>query len=411
MRQFLVVILSLCGYTSSVVAEQPLEADVRYFDIRIPALQVPTKRTHYVCQKIKVPDADTFHAIAFEPLISNHDVMHHMLLFGCDFDVQDTAPHECSGADAQCSSWLAQWTIGVEGKTYTPDNAGVRFGKHSYSYMSLQIHWNNERSAANLTDNSGFRIYYTTKLRQYDVGNVQIGQQDLDIPPHTIHNESGGCSGTCTAAMLPHPIYLTRTYIHMHYLGVNGLLEVYRDGKFLKRVAYDKEYDYKISPIHTHDPPIEIRPGDEVRLTCTFDSLTGDRNRNQSLYFGEGSNAEMCYAFVTYFPNVQNFDQCLQFDEFDMNCIDPNKPYMGGCDFRKFRQDLKSYLQDIQTNCPTIPGPSICHQQCGRSVGQLLNQPCLQGRLGSNTRRTILSQTPIWTDVSRIVDHFTETCN
>ncbi|XP_033730292.1 dopamine beta-hydroxylase-like isoform X1 [Pecten maximus] len=406
------VMLVWCGQTPHAVCEQTLEADIKFFDIRIPMLEVPTKKTHYVCQKFKVPDTDTFHAVAFEPLISNLDVMHHMLLFGCAYDVQDMDPHECSGADAQCSSWLAQWTMGVDGKIYTPHNAGVRFGKDSYGYMSLQIHWNNEMSAANLTDNSGMRVYYTNRLRQYDVGNVQIGQQDLDIPPHTIHNESGGCSGTCTAAMLPHPVYLTRTYIHMHYLGIHGLLEVYRNGRFLKRVAYDAEYDYKNSPIHVHDPPIEIRPGDELRLTCTFDSLTGARKRNHSLYFGEGSDAEMCYAFVTYFPNVPNFDQCLQFDEYDMNCMDQTKPFMGGCEFRKFQEDLQSHLiEDIKTNCSTTQDQFPCDRQCATSVTQLSNQPCLQGRLGSYSKRTILSRMPGWTDISHVVDHFTEMCN
>ncbi|OWF56201.1 Dopamine beta-hydroxylase [Mizuhopecten yessoensis] len=402
--------LVLCCHIGTVVCEQPLEEDLKHFDIRIPTLDVPTKRTHYVCQKFKVPDTDTFHAVAFEPLISNHHVVHHMLLFGCDFDVQDTAPHDCSAADGQCRSWLAQWTIGVDGKIYTPDNAGVRFGKHSYKYMSLQIHWNNEQFAENLTDNSGMRIYYTSKLRHYDVGNVQIGQQDLDIPPNTVHNESGGCSGTCTGAMLPYPVYLTRTYIHMHHLGIKGHLEVYRDGRFSKKVAYDMDYDYKHSPIHEHDPPIEIRPGDEIRLTCTFDSLTGDRKRNHSLYFGEGSDAEMCYAFVTYFPNVPYFDQCIQFDEYDINCVEPGKPFMGGCNFGKFQQDLQSHLlEDITTKCQNKL--ALCSQECRTSVTHLLDHPCLQGRLGSYSKRTILSQMPAWTDTSQVVTRFTEACN
>ncbi|XP_060069273.1 dopamine beta-hydroxylase-like [Ylistrum balloti] len=406
----LTLMLMWCGQISTVFCDQSLEEGIKYFDVRIPMLDVPAKRTHYVCQKFKVPDTDTFHAVAFEPLISNRHVMHHMLLFGCDFDVEDTAPHECSAADGQCSSWLAQWTMGVEGKIYTPENAGVRFGKHSYRYMSLQIHWNNDLSAANFTDNSGMRIFYTTKLRQYDVGNVQIGQQYLEIPPHSIHNESGGCSGTCTTSMLPHPVYLTRTYIHMHYLGIRGLLEIYRDGKVSKRVAYDEEYDYRNSPIHVHDPPIEVKPGDEIRLTCTFDSLTGARQRNHSLYFGEGSDAEMCYAFVTYFPNVQYFDQCLQIDQYDINCIDPERPFMGGCNLGKFQQDLQSHiLEDIQTNCTSTLSP--CIPECRTSVTQLLDQPCLQGRLGSYTNRTILSQMAAWNDTTHILNHFIKTCD
>ena len=64
------------------------------------------------------------------------------------------------------------------------------------------------------------RVYYTQNLRKYDSGNVQIGQNDLEILPGSTNiDQSGGCSSFCTQHILPHPIYITRTYQHMHYLG------------------------------------------------------------------------------------------------------------------------------------------------------------------------------------------------
>lgn len=127
----------------------------------------------------------------------------------------------------------------------------------------MQVHWNNKNLAANITgnwrilnsewlshfqiaqvldiedilefllilclpisnlydivlkDDSGFRIYYTTRLRQHDLGNVQIGQNQIAIQPLSETTIKGSCSSGCTR-MFPHSIYLTRTYIHMHYLG------------------------------------------------------------------------------------------------------------------------------------------------------------------------------------------------
>lgn len=29
------------------------------------------------------------------------------------------------------------------------------------------------------------------------------------------------------------------------------------------------------------------------------------------------SQGEMCYAFVSYFPKTQDFDQCVQMDKYD----------------------------------------------------------------------------------------------
>lgn len=33
-------------------------------------------------------------------------------------------------------------------------------------------------------DSSGFKLYYTSKLRPYDLGDLVIGQVHLELPPH-----------------------------------------------------------------------------------------------------------------------------------------------------------------------------------------------------------------------------------
>lgn len=71
-----------------------------------------------------------------------------------------------------------------------------------------------------IVDSTGIRIYYSPILRKYELGNVQIGQSDIEIPASSVRNEvSGGCSNYCTSKLFTKPFYLTRTYIHMHTLG------------------------------------------------------------------------------------------------------------------------------------------------------------------------------------------------
>ena len=36
----------------------------------------------------QVPDNETYHAVSFEPLIGNKDAVHHILVFGCDFQME-----------------------------------------------------------------------------------------------------------------------------------------------------------------------------------------------------------------------------------------------------------------------------------------------------------------------------------
>lgn len=94
--------------------------------------------------------------------------------------------------------------------------------------------------------------------------------------------------------------------------------------------------------------------GDEIKLSCWFTSSGGDRERNRTIYWGEGVEVrvdtsmcvcviitsqlsydevlmqynyrvhllsywqgEMCYAFVSYFPKADGFDQCVQYADYD----------------------------------------------------------------------------------------------
>ena len=64
-----------------------------------------------------------------------------------------------------------------------PWQAGIRFGKTSYKYAQLQVHWTNEGKATDWYDSSGLRLFYTPKLRQYDLGTIITGQVHLELPP------------------------------------------------------------------------------------------------------------------------------------------------------------------------------------------------------------------------------------
>ena len=61
--------------------------------------------------------------------------------------------------------------------------AGYRFGKTVYQYVQLQVHWTNDAKATDWYDSSGIKLYYTPKLRQYDLGTLSTGQLHLELPP------------------------------------------------------------------------------------------------------------------------------------------------------------------------------------------------------------------------------------
>lgn len=67
--------------------------------------------------------------------------------------------------------------------------------------------------------------------------------------------------------------------------------------------------------ISSFDVPVVVRPGDELRTTCTFNSEGVDK----STFFGKGSHDEMCFVFAKYYPKQKaRIQQCLSFKELSM---------------------------------------------------------------------------------------------
>lgn len=81
-----------------------------------------------------------------------------------------------------------------------------------------------------VSDSSGMRLHVTSNLRPNDIGNIQIGQNDIDIPGETDEIlVSGTCPAKCTGLMLPKPIYITNVYLHMHGLGKLSLFHLFTE--------------------------------------------------------------------------------------------------------------------------------------------------------------------------------------
>ena len=50
--------------------------------------------------------------------------------------------------------------------------------------------------------------------------------------------------------------------------------------------------------VFSYDEPIVIQPGDDIQTTCVYRS----EDRTEMVYFGDGTQEEMCFAFLLYYP-------------------------------------------------------------------------------------------------------------
>jgi len=317
-------------------------------DIRVEAFNIPAKETTYWCKLFKLPhkfESRKFHITKYEAVIGqgNDHIVHHMELFNCaNLDpLQTKELHdlyenggwagECSGqsrprASDPCKRVIMAWAMGAQPLEY-PQQVGQLIGGRGYSpYVVLEIHYNNVGLEPGLVDNSGLRFHYTSKLRPFDAGILEVGLEYTDknsIPPNLITPIAGHCVGECLrAAMsssrqasselewaagraktgqdLEEGIYVFAGQMHTHLAGVASWTEHVRGGQLLGEIQRDSHYSPHFQEIRLLSEPVHIAPGDALIHYCLYDT----RSRSNITLGGFATSDEMCVTYLHYYPRI-----------------------------------------------------------------------------------------------------------
>ena len=72
-----------------LIAYNSFTTDVSTIDITLDETTVPAKETTYICQSFNLEDylpdpTKPYHAVGSEPLLVNENVMHHIIVYGCE---------------------------------------------------------------------------------------------------------------------------------------------------------------------------------------------------------------------------------------------------------------------------------------------------------------------------------------
>ena len=224
------------------------QEDVQRFDIAFNKTQLPNDVGIYYCQQFDVPHDAEYHIIAWEPILDNLEVLHHIEMYACDTPeqlqkLQNSGRYHnaeaCPIMPEECTGGSLGWALGSPGKCY-PNSAGVLMGQRNYEKIILQVHYNNALRRSDLIDSSGLPIYYTRNLRRFDVAGMQIGQMDIAIPPNsadmfTVRAQAFQNSYCSYWQLGSRPSYkITSVLFHMHKIGFHAKLElVKRNGRVL----------------------------------------------------------------------------------------------------------------------------------------------------------------------------------
>ncbi|KAL8579823.1 hypothetical protein ACOMHN_048100 [Nucella lapillus] len=352
------------------------DPDTRNVTLRFPRTKVPNTETNYFCMTFDLPGDGVYHLVGTEPYIDNMQVMHHILVYGCE----DTAnlptlsePTACGmEATRGCNSIIGLWTVGHPGSCIHP-KAGFLFGKGAFTRIKMEFHWNNPELRDDYTDSSGMRFFYTPNLRPNSAATLVIGQLFLEIPPlQPLVEVTGSCTSDCTRSMVNSSFYVTEAFNHMHYMGKSQKVEVFRNKALVVTLTNDEVYNYDSPVKHVQNPPFQILPGDELQTTCRFSS----KNKQTPTSYGEGTSDEMCYVFLSIYPSEAiRTKMCLSYKEHAI--CGKNK---ARCDFSHFLNasvpEMAQLIHGVSVHCQPF-GP--CNPECQRLVAPYNDHPCMQG--------------------------------
>lgn len=352
--------------------------------LTFPKTRVPTKETTYMCLNKELPRSDDYHIIATKPSIDNAAVMHHIAVFGCrperDHLVSTTgSPYECDMVpNESCTEIIGLWSLGHLGTCYH-NSAGIPIGPNGFRKVALQFHWTNPEKISTYMDGSGLDIFYTNRHRPSDAVILTVGQISMFIPKlvRRVFYSGSYCNNNTNT------IYVTHVLHHMHRLGIHVFTEHFRTGVKLQTLAEDESYHYDAPVDYMMSTPVPILPGDQLRLTCVYDSS----NLNRTVRFGDGTKDEMCFAFITSYPHI-NHTLVYSNRMFNYGC--ENITIRPGCNRFSYvnRGSLLGFKKADDT-CAGLTNNSLnsgCSMECKAAMEPIRKHPCFEEKLLPHTR-------------------------
>ena len=252
----------------------------------------------YVCYGFDTAATEKRHVIEGGPHIDNPNIVHHVLLYQSDEAVSNT-PTPCGAGGSTKWRLVTGWAPG--GKNFKlPPEAG--FAEESgTTHWAVQIHYNNVKGLKNQVDGTGYDLCTTNQLRPNDADILATGTVQINIPPRSTFKTD------CDLAFPESygTIKVISSWPHMHKLGRDQEASRVRDNVSTPLVSAPT-YDFSTGATAT-TLDVDLAAGDHIRTSCMWSNPT-----DSSVKFGEATEDEMCFAFLTYYP--QNHRPDLQLE-------------------------------------------------------------------------------------------------
>jgi hypothetical protein len=274
----------------------------------------------YMCFYFKPPYEPEAQALWFDSLFDHSDTryLHHWLLYGID------AAHHPSGTSGPCSAaepgayLLAGWAPGAVPSTMPP-GVGLQMPTGPNAGLILEVHYYNPQQQ-DVTDRTGVKFCTVPKGTRPNTAAVHFtGSEGICIEPNSRKEVVGPC---IPRADMRQDIHIVNVWPHMHKYGRRMKIEILRVNGTVETL-HDEPFDFNSQIAYPKD--VVLKPGDLMQTRCYYENMSADR-----VHFGERTQDEMCFGFVTAWPAGALQNDPLRLDQIlggglqpTRRCLDP----------------------------------------------------------------------------------------
>lgn len=167
-----------------------------------------------------------------------------------------------------------------------PAGVGVRIAAGTQLHLNLHLY---NASDDPLSGDSAILVRQQATPPPMLAEMVFAGKFLFQIPAN---NQPYTTSGGCTANR---DYTLFAVWPHQHKLGTHHKFEIVRAGT--PTVLHDAPFNFEEQSYYLQTPEVQVRQGDEIRVTCTWVNDTGS-----PVNFGDSSDQEMCFSGLYRYP-------------------------------------------------------------------------------------------------------------
>ncbi len=248
----------------------------------------------YRCFLLELGNEEPVWVTGVEPIIGNPKIVHHLVLYQVDDDVEvsdDPSGFECGGLGESGWDFWVGWAPGG-GPMVLPEGTAMRLDDNAR--LVLNMHYYGDGTRAGESDLSGYG--FTTQAEEPEHAAIvyPLGTERFTIPADEPAYEAG-MDFTWQADY--GTFHVQGVFPHMHLLGRAFEMSA---GPDCMVDATPWDFHNQVSAFFKEE--VVINAGDDVSLTCTWDNSADSpyqyNDPPEKVRFGEESNAEMCYAFT-----------------------------------------------------------------------------------------------------------------